>query len=177
MSKLYQVFPKLGAVLLTLPLLGCALVGDALDPTFVAQLGLDPATIISQPGVVLVAFNNTTNQPAVFQAFSTVDAIDPTRGARNFSVDVAGKEVKNEVVDCPVGLIAPGSLDASFAWQRVGATVTTGTATTAVEYGGVPVTAGQSFLCGDVIEIRLSAAAATGDQQNYLITVRVIPGR
>ena len=159
---------------------GCGLVGDLFAPQFAQEFGLDPATIKPQQGTVLVAFDNTTRFPATFFAYESVDAQDLTRSSRNFSADVAAGKVANEVLDCPVGLISPGSLGSNFAVDRTavilaGTVGTTATGTTLL-YAGNPVISGSSFSCGDVIEIRLSATGAA-DQPVFTVSVRVIPGR
>lgn len=167
-----------GGVLL-LALSACGLVSDALAPGLATQLGLDPASIKPQLGTVMVAFNNTTRYPATFFAYLSVDATDLTRSSRNFSADIAAGKVGNEVLDCPVGLISPGSLDSAFAPGGIAASVAGVAGSTAalaeVAYAGNPVISGSSFSCGDVIEIRLTAGGTT-EAPTFAVSVRVIPG-
>jgi hypothetical protein len=166
---------RLLPLLCLVPLAGCAVLSDLLAPGLPLQLGLDPATIIPQEGVVLVAYNNTTQSQATFYAFSAVNAQDLTAGSRNFSAVVDAGKQQNEVVDCPVGVVAPGSLDSSFAVQPLAAVVNG----TSVDYAGPVLTSGDTFVCGDMIEITLSSTGATttGSQATYAISVRVVPGR
>jgi hypothetical protein len=174
---------RLLPILSLVPLAGCAIMSDLLAPTLPLQLGLDPATVTPQQGVVLVAFNNTTQFPATFYAFSSINAQDLTAGSRNFSKVVNAGNQQNEVIDCPVGVIAPGSLSASFQPQTLAATVagTSGTTSVnaAVDYAGPQLVSGNAFQCGDMIEISLTStgATATGGQSNFAISVRVVPGR
>ncbi len=171
----------LGSVAL-LPLVGCALAGDLLNLNFIEQLGIDPATISPSQGVVMIAFvNNTAAPTVVFSAFSVANTADPRLGSRNFSVTVAAGEVKNEVVDCPVEALGPGSLTASFAVNPLAATVITTTGASQVQYTGQPLRLGESFQCGDLVEIALSPATATtttdqgAGQQNFVLTIRRVP--
>ncbi len=170
-----------GAVLL-LPIGGCTILSDLLAPSLPLQLGLDPSTISPQQGVVLVAFNNTTQFPATFFAFEAANAQNLSASARNFSALVDAGQQQNEVLDCPVGVVAPGSLSATFTPETLAATVagTAGTTTTVaqVAYAGPLLEAGHAYTCGDLIEITLSSTGGTGGAQaGYAISVRVIPGR
>lgn len=171
--------PGLAGAMLLLVLVGCTVAADFFNPTFASTLGLTPAS--SGQGVVIVAFNNTTRFNATFYAYESLDAVDLSRQARNFSQVVAPSEVKNEVIDCPVERVSPGSLDASYAEIPV-AVVVEGQGTAEgeqVTYTGGPLISGQAFSCGDVIEIRLSQRqTGTGDQAEteFFLTVRVLPG-
>jgi len=164
-------------VVLLLPVGGCAVLSDLLAPGLALELGLDPRTITGDQGVVLVAFNNTTQFPATFYAFAAINAEDLTAGSRNFSAVVDPGEQQNEALDCPVGALAPGSLDATFQVDTLAATVagTAGTETVnaAVAYEGPLLVSGNAFVCGDMIEITL---VATGDD-TFAVSVRVVPGR
>ena len=154
---------------------GCVVVADLLDPSLAGQLGL---TAGGTQGVIVVAFNNTTSFPATFEAFVSRDATDLTRDSRNFSSAVAAGDVANEVLECPVGVVSPGSLDASFARDGVAAVVTTDSGTEDVTYAG-PVLSGTDISCGDLVEIRLvQTSAGTGDTATsaFRIVVVVIPG-
>ena len=158
---------------------GCGLVVDLFAPGLAQAVGLDPASIKPQQGTVIVAFNNTTRYPATFFAYESADAVNLARSSRNFSADIAAGKVGNEVLECPVGLISPGSLSSTFTVDGVAASVagvagTTGVLAT-VGYTGNPVISGSSFSCGDVIEIRLSAGGTT-EAPTFVISVRVIPG-
>jgi len=160
---------------LALSLGGCVVIGDLLDPTLAQQLGL---TAGGTQGVIIVAFNNTTSFPATFQAFESRDVVDLARDSRNFSLQVAAGEVANEVLECPVGLVSPGSLGADFARVAVAAVVTTDAAAVAVNYAG-PVLSAPDISCGDLIEIRLIQTTTTTDEAEtsaFRIAVVVVPG-
>ena len=173
-TKIIFVLLLLG--LAVLPAGGCAVVGDLLDPGLAVALGMDPATIKPQQGVVIVAFNNTTRYPAQFFAFESLDADDLTQSSRNFSAEVAAGQVQNEVLDCPVGLIAPGSLGDNFAYDSTAVVVTGPDFAEIKPYNGPPLLSGSSFSCGDLVEIRVSATGA-GAGERFAVTVRVVPGR
>jgi|GEM_PF-895575 len=161
-----------------LPISGCAIATDVINPDFLVGLGIDPATVIRRQGVVLVAFVNQTSSPADFYAFSIANTADPRRGSRNFSTTVDAQKVRNEVVECPVEIISPGALSADYSVSfAVAAVVHEESNDVQVSYEGVPLQLGESFQCGDVVEISLlQVSGATADaQQNYLITVRRVP--
>jgi len=146
---------------------GCVIVSDLFNSdTF-------PFPQPSQ-GVVIVAFNNTTSLNATFFAYESADASNPELDSRNFSAVVMGGEVANEVLDCPVEAVSPGALGADFTRSTVAAIVQDATGLVTVNYNG-PVLESPSFQCGDVVEIRLSRSTV-GEQVQYLISVRVIPG-
>ena len=159
------------------PLTGCLLAADVVNPAAWAAIGIDPATVARPPGVIIVAFNNTTRFDASFAAFSLVDRNDVTKGSRNFIVDAAAGEAANEVLECPIGLVAPGSLLPDFSTSPLAATVNAGDAgVVSVNYEGPALELGTSFACGDVVEIRLTEQRV-GDDQAYFVSLRVIPGQ
>ncbi len=164
-----RIWLGVGASLLLLG--GCGLVSDIFDPGLASQIGLDPAIIRPQQGTIIVAFNNTTRYPAVFYCAWSLDAQNLSQKSRNFSVDVPGG---NEVLECPVGLITPGSIEAEFTYNNLAAVVTAPGAGE-VTYNGGPLLNGTSYLCGYVIEVRLYSIG-TGENATYGVTVRVIPG-
>lgn len=174
-----RVWPWLLGGLLLASAGGCALVADLFAEGLAADLGLDPATVKPQQGTILVAFVNNTRYTATFYAYKTSDATDLTSGAKNFSAEVTAGEVQNEVLDCPIGLVSPGTLGTDFSIDATAATlsdVADGEAAVAtVAYEGTPLVSGSTFACGDVIEIRLSQVTV-GDEQEFLLSVRVIPG-
>jgi len=164
--------------LLWLPISGCAIATDVINPDFLVGLGIDPATVIRRQGVVLVAFVNQTSWPADFYAFSMANTADPRRGSRNFSTSVAAQKVRNEVVECPVEIISPGALTADYSVNFAVAAIVHEESTDAtVAYTGVPLRLGESFQCGDVVEISLVRVSGTSAdaQQEYVITVRRVP--
>ncbi len=155
---------------------GCGLLVDFFDPDLAGRLGLDPATIKPQQGTVIVAFANSTRYPAAFNAYWSRDANNLAGYSRNFSVDVPSGNVRNEVLECPVGVISPGSLDSTFTPSGLAVVVQAAGEAAQVEYAGPPLISGDGFFCGDVIEIRVSAIG-TGDTATYAVSVRVIRGR
>lgn len=174
-----------GLLAAALPLGGCTLASDLLDPQFVLGLGLDPATVTPQQGIILVALNNTTGRPAYLNGYFVVDAGKPSRGSRNFTVYADPGEVRNEVLECPIAVLGPGQLEGAGDEVTVNASaaaiVLTGDdgTTTDVAYSGPPAYEGTAFACGDVVEFRLVQATGGRDQTEatYAVTVRVIPGR
>lgn len=165
-----------GLLILAAALAGCNVAVDLLNPTLLTGLGLDVSALTRNPGDVIVAFVNDSGTDAQFFAFATKDATDVTKGARNFSAFVEAGKVSNEVLDCPVGYISPGSLGADFAIDTVGAIVaadTTDTNAATVDYTAPGVVVESSFECGDVVEIRLGTSAGGALQ----LRMRVIPGR
>lgn len=165
---------------LLLPL-GCGFVTDMFNPSFFSSLGLDPNTIVPAKGVVLVSFKNNTDAPAFFVAYQSANALDLTVHSKNFSVQVDPGKSGNQVLECPVALISPGSLGADFKVDDVAAIVAATGGTVDVTYTAAALVEGQDYRCGDVIDVELFpvAGAAGGGANNaaYLITVRVIPGR
>ncbi len=181
---------------------GCGIMGDLFNPALVTQLGIDPAVVYPPQGTVIVAFHNMTQFPATFFAFKSTSATDPNQGARNFSVQVDPGKVDNEVLDCPVGIISPGT----FTGGSTGTTGQTGTGTTTTAgfdataadiagtdasgnavtgtatYTGIPLIVNDTFRCGDVVEIQLTStggtttapAGGTGTQTGFAINVRII---
>ncbi len=149
---------------------GCGVALDALNPAFFAGLGFDPGTIFPPAGVVIVSFTNNTGNDATLYAFESRATIleEYSRGARNFFIQADAGESRNEVIDCPVGTISFGSLDASFAPDDLAIVVADGEVT----YEGAPLINGSDFQCGDLIDVQLYAGGATG----YLMVVQVIRG-
>lgn len=162
--------------LVGLPLGGCGMVADIFAPGLAQEFGLDPASVKPLQGVVLVAFNNTTRSPATFYAFEAASAQDFSQSSGNFSVEVEAGEVRNEILDCPVAVISPGRLSNDFTPESIAASVGAGGSAATVNYTGPVLVSGSSFACGDLVEIRLSAAAAEEGEQ-YGVSVRVIKGR
>lgn len=160
------------------PLSGCLLAADVVNPAAWAAIGIDPATVARPPGVILVAFNNTTRYDATFFAYSMADRLDPTKGARSFAAVAEAGQTANEVLECPVGVISAGTLQADFSVDTLAATVETGEEQGQVQvaYAGPALELGTAFACGDVIEIRL-IEQRVGETSQYFISLRVIPGR
>ena len=161
------VMVVLGVLLLSV--LGCSIAADALNPAILSSLGIDPGAFIPSPGVIVVAFNNESSAPGTFYAFESASAQDLSFDSRNFSLSVDPAEIRNEVIECPVGMVSPGSLTDAFALQGLAATMVTNAGEVTVAYEGSPLVAGQDFSCGDLIEVRVSAT--------YVLSVQVHPGR
>jgi len=174
-----RVWPWLLGGLLLASAGGCAVIADLFDAGLAAEFGIDPATIKPQQGTILVAFVNNTRFTATFYGYKTSSATDLSSGAKNFSAEVAPGEVQNEVLECPIGVVSPGSLGTDFSIDATAATlsdVAGGEAAAAVvAYAGTPLVSGSAFSCGDVIEVRLTQVTV-GDQVEFLLSVRVIPG-
>jgi hypothetical protein len=158
----------LGCLVTVLPLLGCALFTDMLNPDFLSALGVDPATVISSQGRLVIAFDNAT-QFTLSECFvSIADAPDaPTEDFQTVSVrDIPANETRSRVLDCPVQVVLPGS-----------ATVQQNGTETTVDYAGAPMLLGYDFLCGDVIEMRVVQSGEDAASADFAITVRVLAGR
>lgn len=163
-------------------LTGCVFAADLFNPNIWGQLGIDEASVVRPEGVIIVAFNNQTANAATFYATMAVDAVDWTRGSRNFVASVNGGKVRNEVLECPVGMICPGSLAADLS-DINGETAAITTQTTAdgteqvvVAYDpALRLEADRAFRCGDVVEIRLSEAVVEGEM-TLVVTMHVIRG-
>ncbi len=145
---------------------GCTLFTDILNTGIATEFGLDPATVFPSQGTVMVAFRNSTSFPATFAAFKANDAGDYSRGGRNFSVPVAANDTGNEVLECPVEVIAPGALGLGFVYDASAAvTIETDSGPQTIAYAGEPLIAGQTFTCGYVIEMRLSLSTVQTQTQ------------
>jgi hypothetical protein len=170
---------KLAIIGLAVPLLsGCVVLSDVINPNLLVSLGFDPNTILPPTGTVIVVFNNQTQFPVTFYAFQAQEPNDLRVDAANLSLTVDPNATRNDVLDCPVGVISPGVLDNDFNPDPLAATVFTGQQGVDLNYAGAPLLSGRDYTCGDVIEIRVTAGAAGGDaQQAFAVTVRVLPGR
>ncbi len=172
MERLVRVAQWMALGLMLAPLAGCAVLADLLNPDMVVNLGIDPDTITSPKGIMLVALHNNTRSQAFIVAQYQVDKDDPSQGAHVFATTVASGEVTNEALECPVGRV-----------EAAGAVVLLADGTQVqVTYSGPPLDVGTAFVCGDVIEVRLSegTTVATGDQTQqtqYVLSMTVIPGQ
>jgi hypothetical protein len=156
--------------------LGCVVAADTLNPAFFSAMGFDPGTIFPSQGTVIVSFTNPTDYTVTFHAFESADPDDLSADSRNFSVVVPPNSSRNEVLSCPVGLVSTGVLDESYEWDgSQAAEIVTGEETIDVEYAW-PLREGDAFSCGDVIDFRLESGYV-GEDLQYIITVRIIPGR
>ena len=167
-GRTLRIVALAGCLATALPLLGCALFTDMLNPDFLSSLGLDPATIISSQGRLVIAFDNAT-QFTLSECFvSVADAPDAltedflTVSAR----DIPANETRTRVLDCPVRVVVPGS-----------ATVQQNGSETMVDYDGAMMLLGDDFLCGDVIEMRVVQSGEDPASADFAIMVRVLAGR
>jgi hypothetical protein len=166
---------RLALSVVVAPLLGCAVPYDAVNPDLITSFGLDPARILPQTGKIVVLFENATDSPALFFAFEGVDAQDLSQDSRNFSVEVAAQDDRNEVLDCPIEIVTPGIINPDFSVDLTGAIVATANGNVSVMYTGAPLISPPDFSCGDLIVIRLEPLATGEGDQQYLITVEVRP--
>ena len=156
--------------------LSCTIAADALNPSFFSALGIDPGTIFPSAGTIIVSFENRTTSPATFYAFEAAGPLSSEPEARNFSVVADAGGTRNEVLDCPVSVISLGVLDAAYASDGIGAVVISDGGEVEVTYAGSDLVSGQEFTCGDVVDVILTEQGGT-DNEQYLLSVRVIPGR
>ena len=167
-SRTLRKFWLVGGLFILLPLLGCALVTDMLNPDFLFALGFDPATIIRSQGRIVIAFDNAT-QFTVSECFVSI-ADDPNAPDEDFQTvtarDIPANETRTRVLDCPVRVILPGS-----------ATILQDTTETTAEYAGSLMNLGDDYLCGDVIEVQIVQAGDDAASATFTIMVRVLAGR
>ncbi|HMQ14822.1 MAG TPA: hypothetical protein PKC49_02505 [Phycisphaerae bacterium] len=141
---------------------GCAILTDVFNPDTL------PSFIAPDPGVVVVAFHNDSDFPAIMGGGVSFDSNLAT--FEIFGVTVGANSTISRVFDCPVTLISAGPPDGGVA-----AVVLTADGIE-VEGPGVPLTSG-GFRCGDVVEIRLIQIGPGPAAEDYRIQVRVLPGR
>lgn len=156
---------------------GCGVLVDPLNPGLISSLGLDPASVQRPPGRVIMAFENDTTSPAIFVAYHAGDSSDLTKDPQNFSVQVEAAETRNAVIDCPIGIMGPGAILEDFTIGNTAAGVDTANGQVAVLYLGTPLISGSDFNCGDVIVVRLQSAATGDQQEQFVLTVEVQPGK
>lgn len=155
-----------------LPVSGCAVATDLINPAVFNQFGIDPAAVSGVTGRVVVNFENRTNSSVAFFAYEASSSSDVTRDSRNFSVVVEANQIRNEVLDCPLGQFAPGLLTDTFEYENLAARLSgTGGEEGDVEYTGAILISPGDFACGDVLNVRIDPTAGGG----YVITVQVFP--
>jgi hypothetical protein len=182
-GRMLWIVALVGGLAVLLPLLGCALATDMLNPDFVSALGFDPATVIRPGGAVVIAFENSTIATTDFGAsVASSLALLETDPQYVYARDVGPNETRTMVVGCPVGVIAPSAPIGDSVATAVGAgSQTADQATQAVAfnltYMGSPLLAGRDFVCGDVIEIRVIQTGEDATSATFAITVRVLAGR
>jgi hypothetical protein len=157
---------------LAAPLVGCIVATDVINPDVFTALGADPNLTSGVTGRTVVNFENNTGSEVLFYAFEAPSASDVTQDSRNFSVLVESGGIRNEVLDCPLGIFGPGGLNADFSYSDVAATIITDTGDgTDVTYTGSVLQVSLDFKCGDVINVRLDEDAAG----EAVISVQVFP--
>lgn len=169
-----------GAVVVLMPVLGCAIGADVFSPGLFSALGLDTYRLQPAQGTVIVNFHNETPFVVGFYAFESADSVDFTQDSRNITVSVDPGQQRNELVDCPVDIISPGGLDADFMYTTLAAQVfevdaNGGVQTQDVAYAGQFLRFNVEFNCGDVIDI--TAIVDPAADSGYRLVVRVVPGQ
>lgn len=178
-----RMIAKVACGLVMLPLMGCAIGTDLINPALLTQLGLDIATVIPQTGVTIVTFTNSTNRFASFFAVVADDADDLAAGIMELESDVPAGVSRSEAVDCTFESVTFGQADFANFTANTAAAVVIGAAGGAeavtVAYLGAPLEMGSDFLCGDVIEAELIEIAGVGEEQGnvFALRVRVVRGR
>jgi len=174
-GRLYRTAWAAAICLAATPLGGCILAADLLNPDALAAIGLDPGTVITPPGRVLVAFTNTTVVDAQFN-LALLNATQ-TDGLQD-AVIVAAGETGNAVYECPASVLIPGVIAAAQAQEGQltvdrNAAVEVGLAmgVAGVAYAGSDLLSGRDFSCGDVIEIRLLQEGAGTMAQDFRIQI------
>lgn len=167
------LLPVLTAVMALAPLTGCIFAADLINPAAITALGLDPNSINLPVGTVLVVFVNDTDQPAIFTAFQQTDPLDVNSG-RTFQVGVDPDSNSNEVLSCPTGQI---SLGAPVVAGTVGTAANVLVGAAVAVFTGDPVLEGVDYLCGDLIEYRVSVIPGGDPLADFVVTARVVPGR
>ncbi|MBK8915764.1 MAG: hypothetical protein IPM64_14420 [Phycisphaerales bacterium] len=154
--------------------LGCAFATDIFNPGLLSSVGLDPARFLPAPGSVVVAFTNNLPVGVTFVSIKASDAADLTIGARVIETAVDANSTVSEVLDCPVGLFAPGSLTDDFQRDPLAAFVAAGDGVVEVPYANSVLLSSRDFTCGDLINVQIGPAL---NEAGIAITVRVVPGR
>lgn len=162
----YRSIMAVVCVALLVPLTGCPLAADLVNPAFLSAFGFDPDTIILPEGRVLVTFNNQTQFPATFAAAAIPDMLEVAGAITLTATNVDGNTTRTLVVDCPVDVIAPGVVG-----------VLADGALVELLYEGSPLVSGSDFQCGDVIEMRVVQAGGGADATTFVIQVEVLAGR
>ena len=178
-----RMIAKVVCGLLVLPLMGCAVGADLINPALLTQLGLDIATVIPQTGVTIITFTNSTNRFATFFAVIADDADDLTGGLLELESDVLPGTSSSEAVDCTFesATFAQADFD-NFTAITAEAVVIAAVGeedVVTVPYLGAALVMGRDFLCGDVIEAELIEIAGVGEEQenDFVLRVRVVRGR
>ncbi len=174
-GKTLRFFSVIGCAAALLPLAGCAMVTDLISPDFLSTLGIDPATVIRPPGAIVIAFQNSTSGVADFGATVASSLLTTTGDLQYvYARDVAANQTRTMVVDCPVGVVAPG---APLGGGAAAAIVVGGSVNATLAYAGAPLVEGVDFVCGDVIEIRVVETGIDAENLAVLLQVQVLAGR
>lgn len=133
---------------------GCTVGLSLFNPNLLQGIGLDPALVTPPRGTVVVALQNRTNFDVEFELISTANATNLTTGAASPPVDVVAGGQSNQVIFCPVRMLALG-FDDNGEYINTGAFVFENGGTVEVPYVGSILLAGRDFQCGDVIRFTL----------------------
>lgn len=156
-----------------MPALGCVVAADALAPGLLSAFGLDANALGGDAGKIIVAVTNNTPYPANFVAFEADDINNLGAGTKNFYFPVVAGGNRNEVLDCPVGAITLGSVDAALMVDTTAVVLNVDGMAEEVDYPGSSLIGGRDFFCGDLINVFINIDAAG----EAFITVTVTPGQ
>jgi hypothetical protein len=168
------------ATTLAIGLAGCIFVGDLLNPTLAASLGLSSGS--TNLGSIVVRLSNRTSGVAFMGVIASSNSADPTFGLQSAGDFVTANDSRNLVFDCPVTAIYPagvenGSVAGTNIAGPVASVVGADGATTDVQYTGSVLLSGQDFACGDLINITLrDNPGATDTTATFTVSVEVIKG-
>lgn len=155
-------------------LTGCPVALEVINPDLLAQLGV-PASATGTSGKVLVALTNNS------QSFVTFNAT-PIRsdGSRTlWSWSVLPSENQTLVEDCPLAYFAPGDSETGLALTGTSVDILNldGTVKFSLTFTGATLEQGVDYLCGDVIEMEVIQTGAGEAVEDFILRVRVRPGR
>lgn len=160
---------------LLVPLAGCVVVTDLMNPGVLSAVGLDPATVIRPQGRIIIAFQNSTQFPLPFvSAFTGPTVPSAATTAEELAEEIVlvsatnvdVNETRTMVVDCPVGVVLPSQAFVLRAADVV-----------EVNYAGSLLIAGEDFVCGDVIQVSVVQVGDADGQEAFEIRVQKLPGR
>lgn len=173
-GKTLRFFSVIACAAVLLPLAGCAIVTDMINPDFLTALGVDPDTVIASAGTIIIAFQNSTTGVADFGATVATSSSSTTDDLEYvYARDVAADETRTMVVDCPLATVVPG---ATISGTEAVAIVTGGNVDATVTYAGAELVEGVDFVCGDVIEIRIVETGTDAEDLAVELQVQVLPG-
>lgn len=160
-------------------LTGCPIGLDVVNPDFLAQLGV-PSTSTGNAGKLLIAYTNNSQSVATFYSTSVWSQSSGESGTRLPSVlDVAPGENWTIVEDCPVDFVVPGQSDSGLAVSGASVEILNPDRTVlfTLTFSGAALESGDDYLCGDVIEMELVQIGTGEAVEDFVLRVRVRPGR